>query len=196
MDDSKVENIHYQVFAKEFKKHIVRVPQKDVEDVEDSDSYLNSMKPCENHRENCENFIYWKILDFFVIRLLSLMPCRGLTSDDYRKISFDFISPNFIICISLRLLSSIEFLMGFAKIISRGFVVNDFLLIFLNGGGIIIAMNFIKLSAHWKMHMKYWIENEKVFTTKIYQGKKHFQRFRRNFAIVSILVIGYGFREF
>lgn len=128
-------------------------------------------------------------------QVLGHMPYSGVTSNDYRKISFDFFSARFVCGIFLRILTTLNFTMILSKIISRGIKFDDSLIIFFDGFGIILALNLIVLASKWSEIMKYWCENEKVFTSKIYEGQKFYRKFEKNIAIIAFCVIGYGTRE-
>jgi hypothetical protein len=123
------------------------------------------------------------------------MPFTGVTSDDYRDISFDFLSPIFVLSILLRFIATIDFLIIMSKIIPSGLKFDHLAVIILCGGGIFIGMYFNFLASRWSEYMTYWCENERIFSAKIYEGKKFFKKFGKNIAIVSILIIGYGLSE-
>jgi hypothetical protein len=64
--------------------------------------------------------------------------------------------------------------------------------IMMNGFGLVLSINLVFLATNWNEIMKFWSEHERIFSSEIYNDRKHIKRFRKNLAIVSTFIIGYG----
>lgn len=123
------------------------------------------------------------------------MPFQGVKSRDHRELSFDFMSMKFILAIILTFLSTIEFFIVSHKYFSRGVHFDDSVFFFLNGGGIYMGIYLIVLGSNWPELMSFWFENEKIFISHLYHGRKYYEKFRRKMVLIAVCVMGYGVSE-
>lgn len=119
------------------------------------------------------------------------MPFEGVTSIDSKDFYFDYASPKFIVAICLKFFGAIEFVLVSYKILEDGFQFDDTLFFLLNGGGIYLGLYLIVLGSNWPEHMQFWAENEKVFTSSVYSGKKYFRKFQRKIILLTVFILGF-----
>lgn len=124
------------------------------------------------------------------------MPFEGVTSLNSEDFSFDCASIKFVISISLKFLGTVEFCIVSYKFISSGLKFDHTLYFILFGGGIYLGLYLIVLASNWPEDMHFWSENEKVFTSNLYHGRKFFMNYRKKLMIATVIIIGYSICKF
>lgn len=124
------------------------------------------------------------------------MPFEGGSSLDYNDFTFDCASRVFIVSICLKFITTVEFVIVSYQLLSDGFSFDDSLFFILNGGGLFISLHLIILGSNWGDEMKFWTESERVFTSNLYHGRRHFAKFKRKIILLAVCIMGYAICEF